>query len=377
MYILKYGMVGGGEGAFIGDAHRKSINLDGKARLISGCFSRNWDNTLKTGEKLGVDPERLYKDYAEMAKAEAARSDKIDFVVVVTPNSSHFAVCKAFLEAGINVVCDKPLVFEIAEAEELMRIAKEKELLFAVTYTYSGHITFKHVREIIKAGEIGDVRMVMGEYAQGWLYSGDGGKQGSWRIDPGQSGISNALGDIGTHVENSVSMMTGLKIKRVLAKMDAIVPGRTLDDNSVVLVEYENGASGTYWVSQFAIGCDNDLKVRIFGSKGSIEWSQFGSEDVFITGEDGIRKLLRRGYGAIAPNAARYGRLPAAHNEGYLEAMANIYSNFCDCVIKQSEGTLAPEDIDYPGLEEGLDGVKFIHKCVESSKNGNVWVDFD
>jgi len=375
--VLKYGMVGGGEGAFIGDAHRKSINLDGKAELVAGCFSRDWNNTQSTGKRLGIDSDRLYKDFNEMAQKEAARDDGIDFVVVVTPNSTHFVVCKAFLEAGINVVCDKPLVFEIAEAEELIRLAKEKDLLFAVTYTYSGHVTFKHVREMIAAGEIGEIRMVMGEYPQGWLNAGDGGKQGSWRIDPSLSGISNALGDIGTHVENSVSMMTGLKIKRVLAKMDKIVPGRKLDDNSVVLVEYDNGASGTYWVSQIAIGCDNDLKVRIYGSKGSIEWSNFNSEDLIVIGEDGIRKLYRRGYGVIAPKAASYGRLPPAHNEGYLEAMGNIYSNFCDCLCKKAAGDLKPEDVDYPGLEEGLDGVKFVHKCVESSSKGNIWVNFD
>lgn len=374
MDILKYGMVGGGEGAFIGDAHRKSINIDGKARLVSGCFSRNKENTLATGKTLGLDSSRLYASYEEMAKAETG---KIDFVVVVTPNSSHFAVCKAFLEAGIHVVCDKPLVCEISEAEELMRITKEKNLLFAVTYTYSGHVTFKHARELIAAGEIGDIRMIMGEYPQGWLHAGDGGKQGSWRTDPAQSGISNALGDIGTHVENTVAMMTGLKIKRVLAKMDKLVPGRTLDDNSVVLVEYEGGASGTYWVSQVAIGCDNDLKVRVYGSKGSIEWSNFNSEDLVVIGQDGVRKLYRRGYGAIAPAAAKYGRLPPAHNEGYLEAMANIYQSFIDCVSKHAAGSLKPEDIDYPGLQEGLEGVKFIHRCVESSNKGNAWVDFD
>ena len=373
MENLKYGMVGGGEGAFIGDAHRKSINLDGKAQLVSGCFSRNWDNTLATGKNLGLDTSRLYKSYEEMAKAE---SGKLDFVVVVTPNSTHFSVCKAFLEAGIHVVCDKPLVCEVNEAEELIQISREKNLLFAVTYTYSGHVTFKHAREIIASGEIGDIRVVMGEYPQGWLHAGDGGKQGSWRTDPSQSGISNALGDIGTHVENSVSMMTGLKIKRLLAKMDKIVPGRVLDDNSTVMVEYEGGATGTYWVSQVAIGCDNDLKVRIYGSKGSIEWSNFNSEDITVIGEDGVRKLYRRGYGAIAPKAAQYGRLPPAHNEGYFEAMANIYINFIDCLCKHKAGALKPEDIDYPGLLEGLEGVKFIHKCVESSDKGNVWVDF-
>jgi predicted dehydrogenase len=312
-----------------------------------------------------------------MAKAEAARRDKIDFVVIVTPNNSHYAACKAFLEAGIHVVCDKPLAHEVEQALELEKIAKEKNLLFCVTYTYGSHVTAKHVREIIKSGEIGDIRMVMGEYPQGWLAEGDGGKQGRWRCDPAQSGISNCLGDIGTHIENTVHQMTGLKIKRLLAKMDIKAENRLLDDNSVVIVEYEGGASGTYWASQIAIGCDNDLKVRIYGSKGAIEWSNFNSEDVIVTGSDGVRKVYRRGYADIAPKAAKYSRLPSAHNEGYIEALGNIYRSFCECLEKHKAGTLTPEDIDYPCISDGIDSVKFIHKSYESSKNGNVWVEFD
>ena len=374
MRVLDYGMVGGGEGAFIGEVHRKALRLDGKARLVSGCFSRSWDNTLATGEKLGVQRSRLYKSYEDMAKAEAGG---LDFVVVVTPNNTHFDVCKAFLEAGVNVACDKPLTREISEAEELSRIAREKGLLFAVTYTYSGHVTFKYARDLIASGEIGDIRMVMGEYPQGWMRDGEAVKRGAWRTDPARSGLSNALGDIGTHVENAVSTMTNLKIKRVLAKMDSVIPGHALDDNSVVLVEYVGGATGAYWISQIAIGGDNDLRVRIYGSKGTIEWSSFNAEDLYLTGADGIRKLIRRGYKAVTPAAARYARMPAAHVEGFIEAMGNIYSNFCDCVQKRIDGVLTPTDIDYPGLAEGSRGVKFIHRCVESSRNGNVWVDFE
>ena len=373
MEVLKYGMVGGGKDAFIGNVHRLAINLDAKAKLVSGCFSRNFENTLETGKSLGLDPSRLYADYKEMVKSEAG---KIDFVVIATTNVSHFEISKAFLEAGIHVICEKPLTCEVNQAEELIKTCKNMGLLFAVTYSYGGAVTFKHVREIIAAGEIGEIRMVMGEYPQGYLYAGDGGKQGLWRTNPDEAGISNALGDIGTHIENSVSAMTGLKIKRVLAKMDKYAPGRKLDDNSTVLIDFEGGASGTYWVSQVALGCDNDLKIRIFGSKGAIEWSHYDSEEVIVTGEDGIRKTIRRGYSAIAPKAASFTRLPSAHTEGYFEALANIYSNFADCLSKHKAGTLKPEDIDYPGLDEGLEGVKFIHKCVESSEKGNVWIDF-
>lgn len=245
MAIMQYGMVGGGPGSFIGDAHRRAINLDGEAKLVAGCFSRTLEKCRQTGAELGVPEDRCYASYAEMAQAEAARPDGIRFVVVVTPNVSHYPVCKAFLEAGIHVSCDKPLCLTVEQAEELEALAKEKGLLFMVTYTYMGHVTAKHIRAYIAAGKLGKIRTVMAEYPQGWLaYEGEwGGKQGEWRCDPQQSGGVNCLGDLGTHVENAVSTMTGLKIKRVLAKMDVVVPGRVLDDNDVVLVEYEGGAT--------------------------------------------------------------------------------------------------------------------------------------
>ena len=278
MAKIQYGMVGGGPGSFIGDAHRRAINLDGTATLVAGCFSRTVEKSRQTGQELGIDPDRCYATYEEMAKAEAARPDGIRFVVVVTPNVSHYPVCKAFLEAGIPVACDKPLCLTVEQAEELQRLAEEKDLLFLVTYTYMGHVTAKHIRETIRSGKLGKIRTVMAEYPQGWLaHEGDwGGKQGEWRCDPEQSGGVNCLGDLGTHVENAVATMTGLKVRRLLARMDVVVPGRVLDDNDVVLVEYEGGATGVYWTSQFAIGHDNDLRVRIYGEKGSILWAAGG-----------------------------------------------------------------------------------------------------
>ena len=256
---LTYGMVGGGPGAFIGDAHRKAIAVDSSAKLVAGCFSRSPEKTKAQGEALGLEPARCYADYKEMAAAESQREDGIDFVVVVTPNATHYEICKAFLEAGIHVACDKPLATDSAQARELADLAEEKGLLFMVTYTYMGHVTAKYIRDLIKAGEIGTVRTVMAEYPQGWLYNENdwGGKQGEWRCDPARSGRVNCLGDLGTHVENAVATMTGLKVKRVLAKMDVVVPGRKLDDNDQILVEYEGGATGVNWTSQFAIGCDN------------------------------------------------------------------------------------------------------------------------
>ncbi len=374
---LTYGMVGGGPGAFIGDAHRRAISLDGSARLAAGCFSRDPEKTKQQGQALGVEPDRCYADYRQMAEAEGKREDGIDFVVVVTPNATHYEICKAFLEAGIHVACDKPLATDSAQGEELQRLAREKGLLFMVTYTYMGHVTAKYIRDLIKSGEIGKVRTVMAEYPQGWLYNENdwGGKQGEWRCDPARSGKVNCLGDLGTHVENAVATMTGLKIKRVLAKMDVVVPGRKLDDNDQVLVEYEGGATGVNWTSQFAIGCDNSLRVRIYGSKGTILWFQENPEEVTLIGEDGIARSIKRGYGAVTPAAARYGRLPSGHTEGWLEAMGNLYDSFTQCVEAKKTGSFTEDMIDYPTVEAGVQGLKYVEACLESNEKGNVWVE--
>lgn len=377
MAKLRYGMVGGGPGAFIGDAHRKAVSLDGTAELVAGCFSRTPEKTLEQGKALGLEPERCYASYQEMAEAEAAREDGIDFVVIVTPNNTHYAIAKAFLEAGIHVACDKPLVTTVQEAEDLKKTADEKDLLFMVTYTYTGHVTMKYMRDLVKNGEIGMIRTVMAEYPQGWLYDENswGGKQGEWRCDPAQSGRVNCLGDLGTHVENAVATVTGLKIKRVLAKMDVVVPGRKLDDNDQILVEYEGGATGINWTSQFAIGCDNSLRLRIYGSKGTLLWFQENPEEVILIREDGIARSVKRGYGAVTPDAAKYGRLPSGHTEGWLEAMGNLYDSFGACVKAKKEGHFTPELIDYPTIEEGVAGLKYVEACLESNAKGNVWVE--
>ncbi len=377
MNQVRYGMVGGGPGSFIGDAHRKAINIDAMATLTAGCFSRTLEKCQETGAALGIDPDRCYASYEEMARAEAGRADGIQFVVVVTPNVSHYPVCKAFLEAGIHVSCDKPLCFTVEQAEELCRLAEEKGLLFLVTYTYMGHVTAKHIKQYIAEGKLGKIRTVMAEYPQGWLaYEGEwGGKQGQWRCDPEQSGGVNCLGDLGTHVENAVATMTGLKIKRVLAKMDVVVPGRVLDDNDVVMVEYEGGATGVYWTSQFAIGHKNDLRVRIYGEKGSILWEQENCEKVTMVDYDGVITERYRGTPGIEPGAAAYGRLPSGHTEGWLESMGNLYKSFIGCVMAKADGSFTADMIDYPTVQDGLEGVKFVHACLESSKNGNIWVD--
>lgn len=374
---LTYGMVGGGPGAFIGEAHRHSINLDGLAELKAGCFSRSYEKTLELGRALGLSEDRCYQDYAQMAQAEAARADGIDFAVIVTPNQTHYAACKAFLEAGIHVSCDKPLCVNLQQALELEKLAREKDLLFLVTYTYMGHVTAKHAREIIRRGDIGKIRTVAAEYPQGWLaYEGEwGGKQGQWRCDPAQSGNTNCLGDLGTHIENAVATMTGLKIKRVLAKMDVVVPGRKLDDNDFVMVEYEGGATGMYWSSQIAIGHDNSLRVRIYGDAGSIQWFQEEPEKITVIQKDGSLTELHRGYGSIMPEAAKYARLPSGHPEGWFEAMGNLYRSFIGCILAKRAGSFDPQMIDFPTVSDGVEGIRFVEACLKSAQNGNVWVE--
>ncbi|MCL2269926.1 MAG: Gfo/Idh/MocA family oxidoreductase [Treponema sp.] len=377
---LRYGMIGGGQGAFIGDVHRKSIALDGLAELVAGCFSRSPENTLATGKALGIMPERCYKTFEEMAGLEAKRPDKIDFVVIVTPNNTHYAAAKAFLNQGIHVVCDKPLTWETAEAQELADLAKKNKLLFGVTYTYTGYPAVKHVREMISKGEIGDIRFVNAEYPQEWLATpaekGDN-KQAQWRTDPAVSGKSNCVGDIGSHVENMVSYMTGLRIKSLCARLDKFVAGRALDDNASIMVEYESGAKGMYWSSQVAIGYDNGLRVRIFGSKGTIQWVQESPNyiEVFKLGQPGER--WSRGRDGFYPHAQSFSRIPSGHPEGYFEAFANVYKAFISALAKVKAGqTPGADEMDFPGVEMGVDGVRFINKCVESSDKGAVWVNY-
>lgn len=373
---LTYGMVGGGPGSFIGEAHIRAIALDRVATIASGVFSRDPEKSKITARALDLAEDRVYLDYRAMAKAEAAREDGIDFVVVVTPNVSHYEISKAFLEAGIHVVCDKPFTTTLEEAKELHQLASEKGLLLFVTYPYASHITARQAREMIKAGDIGEIRMVHAEYIQGWLASDDleGNIQAEWRLDPARSGRSNTLADIGSHVENTVYQMTGLHVTEVLAKMEIKVPNRKLDDNSTALVNFDNGATGMYWVSQVAIGHDNGLQVRIYGDKGSILWKQEESEKLHYAKQNGIFCEIHRGQASIHPNVATYNRLPAGHPEGWFEAMANVYRDFTNAVRAKADGTFTDEMVKYPSSLDGLRGMAFIEACLESSEKGNVWV---
>jgi predicted dehydrogenase len=379
--FLRYGMVGGGPGAFIGEVHRKAIALDGSALLSAGCFSRSHEGTLAVGRPLGVDPARLYRSFEEMAAAEGARDDGIDFVVIVTPNGSHHAAARAFLSRGIHVVCDKPLTLTVEEGEELASTARQHDLLFCTTYTYTGYPAVKQAREMIAAGELGELRFVNAEYAQEWLATPlerDGKhKQAAWRADPRETGASLCVGDIGTHVENLVRTVTGLRIASLCARLDTLVAGRTLDDNATILVDYEGGARGVYWASQVAIGRDNGLRLRVFGSRGALEWAQEDPDHLRVSRLGRPTELLSRGRDTFLPAAQRHSRIPAGHPEGYFEAFANLYRAFTAALSKKLGGAaLQPADLDFPGVEDGISGVRFVHRCVESSRKGAARVAF-
>lgn len=376
--IIRYGMVGGGMKALIGEVHRKALKFDNRVELVAGCFSSHADRNAEVGVEYGLDPARVYANYEEMAKAEAAREDGIDFVSVVTPNNTHYAVCKAFLEAGINVVCEKPLCFTVEQAEELEALSREKGLLFGVTYTYTGYVMSKVMKEMIAEGKIGKVVSVNAEYAQDWLLgelaTGNNTQTNIavWRTDPAVSGAANCVGDIGTHIENYVHYVTGLKIKRLIATTNKY--GKALDLNANIIVEYENGVNGAYWCSQVAAGHYNGLAVRVYGDKGALEWAQEDPEHLRYTPMDGATQLLARGTGCIREKAAAQGRLPSGHPEGLVTAFANIYRNYVSALVAKKNGADA-EVYDYPRVEDGVNGVRFVKAVVESAANGSTWVE--
>ena len=377
---IRYGMVGGGIGAFIGGVHHNAINFDPRAELVAGFYSIVPEENAATAEMYGTASDRVYSDYKSMAEKESARPDGVDFVSITTPNATHYEIAKEFLSKGINVVCEKPLCFEIGQAEELMKLARDKNLVFAVTYTYPGYVMAKVMREMIAEGKIGNVVNVNAEYIQDWLLdelSPDNKSKlnlSVWRTDPKQSGISNCVGDIGTHIEAFVHYVTGLKIKRLCATTNKF--GHALDLNANMIVEYDNGANGAYWCSQVAAGHLNGLTVRVFGDKGSLEWEQHFPDYLRYTPKGGATQTLSRGCGYLTEKAASLSRLPSGHPEGLTIAFANHYRNIITTIIKKKNGETPTEaDLDFPNVEDGLEGVRFIHAVIGSADKGSVWVD--
>ena len=378
---LRYGMVGGGQGAFIGDVHRKSIAMDGKAEIVCGAFSQSYDNTLAAGESLGLPGERLYRTFEEMIKAEADRPDRPHFISIVTPNSTHYPAAKLALEYGFAVVCENPLATSSRDATDLACLVRETGLLFCVTYAYSGYPMVKHLRDLIARGEIGEIRFVNGEYPQEWLATrleDTGQKQAAWRTDPALAGISNCVGDIGSHIEFMAAYMTGLEIDALCARLDRFGPGRPLDDNATVMVNYKGGARGVYWSSQIAPGHDNALRLRVYGTKGAVEWFQETPNIARVSFLDRPSGTISRGRDPMSPRAQSLSRLPSGHPEGYFEGFANVYSTFITALAKKRRReALTADDLDFPGVDDGVRGVRYIEKCVESSAKGAIWVNMD
>ncbi|MCF0141902.1 MAG: Gfo/Idh/MocA family oxidoreductase [Parasporobacterium sp.] len=376
---IRCGMVGGHMSAFIGEVHRKAIAFDPRARFVAGCFSTDPVKNAETGETYSLDEDRVYASYAEMAEKEAARPDGINLVSITTPNKSHYEIAKCFLEHGIHVACEKPLCFTVEQAEELVKLAEEKNLVFGVTYTYSGYTMVKVAKEMIDSGKIGEIASVNAEYIQEWLIdelgvAGEGTtKLSVWRADPAMSGASNCIGDIGTHIENTVHFLTGKKIKRLSATVDRF--GKELDLNANMLVEYEDGVHGAYWCSQVAAGKLNGLSIRIYGSEGALEWEQHFPDYLKYTPKGKPTETLSRGCGYLTEEAASYSRIPSGHPEGLIIAFANIYKNIFSAILQVEAGGKANDgSFDYQTVREGLEGVKFIHAALESGANDSAWV---
>jgi len=372
---IRLGMVGGGTGAFIGYVHRVAARIDGDFQLVAGALSSRPEVARESGKNLGLADDRIYTDYEEMARAEAAREDGIEAVSIVTPNHMHFGPAKAFLEAGIHVICDKPLTSTIEDAYALQKVQPKNGAKFLLTHNYTGYPLIRQARELVASGVLGKIRVVQAEYPQDWLTepTGDDNKQASWRTDPARSGAGGCIGDIGTHAYNLARYVIGLKTEAVSADLTAFVPGRKLDDNVHIMLRFEGGAKGMLWASQVAVGCENGLQLRVYGDKAGIEWRQDNPNYMWFTEFGKPKQLLTRG-GAIDGNAANAMgvRIPAGHPEGYLEAFATLYSQFA--AIVRGEGA------DYEGLlptlDDGVEGMEFIMASVKSSQNDSKWTRF-
>jgi len=375
---LTYAMIGGGTGSFIGGVHRMAIALDGSARLVAGAFSSTAERSKESAAALGVSPDRAYADFTQLAEQESQREDRPDFVVIVTPNHVHYEAAKACLEAGLNIVCDKPFTLTSQQAAELRDLAASNNLLCAVSYNYSGYPMVREAAELVRTGAIGTVRKCFVEYHQGWLATNlesTGQKQASWRTDPAKAGLGGALGDIGTHAEHLLRFITGLDIESLCADTTSFVPGRTLDDDASVLMRLSGNAKATLTVSQIAAGEANGLSIRIYGETGGLIWRQETPEQLHRTSLDGTKTTLSRGTQPLTSRATTASRLPSGHPEGFIEAFANIYLGVAEHLYAQrtnaAAGGLA---LQLPRAEDGRRGVRFVEACVESAKSDSGWV---
>ncbi len=371
---IRLGMVGGGRGAFIGAVHRIASRIDDQYDLVAGCFSADPDKSAASAADLGV--ARSYGSYAEMAAKEARRKDGIEAVAIVTPNHMHAPVAMEFLKRGIHVICDKPLTATLPEAKKLAKAAEASGVVFALTHNYTGYPMIRQAQAMVQAGDLGNIRLVNVEYAQDWLaepLESTGQKQADWRTDPARSGAGGSTGDIGTHAFNLANFVSGLTLSELSADLQSFVPGRRVDDNGHVLLRYTSGARGMLWCSQVAAGCENALRLRIYGTKAGIEWEQENPNYLWVTPLGAPRYRLTRGGAGTGDAAARVTRIPAGHPEGYLEGFANIYAEAARAITARRDGTALDDAVTFPGLKEGLEGVAFVDACVRSSAKNAAW----
>lgn len=369
-------MVGGGEGAFIGAVHRYAARLDDHYTLVAGALSSNGETALRSGLALGLDPARTYASYAEMARVESARPDGIEAVSIVTPNHMHAPVARVFLEAGIHVICDKPVTTNSADARLLQQLAHRRNLVFAVTHNYSAYPMVRHAQQMVREGALGIVRVVQVEYAQDWLaepIEQAGQKQAAWRTDPVKSG-GGAIGDIGSHAWQLADTIVGRPVEALAAELTSFVPGRLVDDNVQVMLRYQGGARGMLWASQVAPGCANGLRIRVFGSLGGIDWRQEQPNELWWTPLGEPTRIVQRGTAAANSSAARLSRIPGGHPEGYLEAFASLYSEVAAHLLAARDpAASAPVQAQFPTIDDGLRGVLFIETVQASARAGGVW----
>ncbi|MCY3630697.1 MAG: Gfo/Idh/MocA family oxidoreductase [Rhodothermaceae bacterium] len=374
---LRYGMVGGGPGAFIGNVHRIAAALDGTMELVAGAFSSDPAKSKAQGKELGLTEERSYASFLEMVEREAARDDRIDFVSIVTPNHIHFPVAKAFLEAGFHVICDKPMTNTLEDAEALCHLVRKHNRVFALTHNYTGYPMIKQARAMIREGKVGAVRKIIVEYPQGWLATPlelTGNKQADWRTDPSRAG-AGALGDIGSHAENLARYVTGLELEELCADVTTFVEGRVIDDDVNMLVRYQGGARGVLHASQVSVGEENNLNIRVHGETGSLQWFQEHPNWLYYRDLDGPEQVFKRGNDYLSAAAQHNSRLPWGHPEAFLEAFANIYLNAGRTIAAHEAGEdPAPQDLDFPNVYDGARGVHFILTALESGRRRE-WVD--
>lgn len=383
MKKLRMGMIGGGPGAFIGAVHRIAANMDGQIELVCGAFSSEPAKSKQAGEELFLAPERIYGSFKEMIEQEKRLPENVRMQIasIVTPNHLHFEPAKLALENGFHVILDKPMTFSLEEAKALQKIVEQTGKVFCLTHTYTGYPMVKQARQMIKDGVFGKIRKLYVEYPQGWLSTfleGGDSKQAAWRTDPKRSGIAGCMGDIGTHAFNMAEYVSGLKTAKICADLNIVVADRQLDDDGAVLLKFDNGATGVLFASQIAAGEENNIKVRVYGEKGGIEWQQQDANSLIVKWLDKPAEIYRAGTGYVSNYASHNSRTPAGHPEGYLEAFANLYRNFALTVrAKENKEMPKPEWLDFPGIADGVRGMAFIENVVKSSKSNEKWMTFE